>query len=193
MKNNLPVIIMASGRSSRFGEDKLLYYLSGKPVICHVFDAVKSAGFENVIAVVRTEKAARIAVTYGFQLVMNDDEFFFTSETVRKGMEKVETGAKGVMLIVADQPYISPETLNGMAEAFYSKPRTILRAAFDGRAGNPVIFPEKYFEELKNLTENENGRTVIKRHQEDIILYEVGSKAELYDIDTKEDLKGDIQ
>ena len=49
--------------------------------------------------------------------------------------------------------------------------------------GNPCLFPARFFPELMELREDHGGSTVIRRHEEDLVLLEVDG-AELYDVDT---------
>ena len=57
----------------------------------------------------------------------------------------------------------------------------------NGVRGNPCIFPARFFPELIALREDHGGNTVIRRHEEDLLLYEVPAK-ELFDVDTPEQL-----
>lgn len=56
----------------------------------------------------------------------------------------------------------------------------------EGIAGNPVIFHQKYVEELLELTGDIGGKRVLKHHLEDGFYYEVSNEGELRDLDRKE-------
>lgn len=189
MKSKIGVVIMASGRSSRFGEDKLLYEIDGVPIAEHIFRTVKECGFYHVAAVVRSEKLKTLAGKYGFEAIMNDDPEYDTAVTIKKGVSLLPPDCEGVMLFVADQPYLRKETVLEMAETFSKDNSKIYRASFEGEAGNPVIFPCFLREELENLNKNERGMTVIKRHPDIVEYSEAQSKNELFDIDKKEDVQ----
>jgi len=49
MTNNLKTYILSGGKSSRFGENKLLFPLNGKPVLQYVIDAVSSFSEEIIL------------------------------------------------------------------------------------------------------------------------------------------------
>ena len=55
------------------------------------------------------------------------------------------------------------------------------------RRGNPVIFPQEFFDELKVLRGERGGGAVMAAHRERIMLYQLENEAELTDIDTASD------
>ena len=54
---------------------------------------------------------------------------------------------------------------------------------------SPVIFPNKYIDELKKLPPHKGGGYVINNHPDEVILVPAYSKVELLDIDTNEDMQ----
>ena len=52
-----------------------------------------------------------------------------------------------------------------------------------GRMGNPVIFAYKYYEELKKLEGDVGGKCVLKKHLDDVQMFEM-SASELKDLDS---------
>ena len=55
------------------------------------------------------------------------------------------------------------------------------------RRGNPVIFPQEFFRELRTLEGERGGGAVMAAHRERIMLYQLENGAELMDIDTASD------
>ena len=55
------------------------------------------------------------------------------------------------------------------------------------RRGNPCIFPKAYFDELCSLSGDKGGRSVIERHEDALVLFEVDA-SELRDVDTPKDI-----
>ena len=74
-------------------------------------------------------------------------------------------------------------------ELWRSQPYNIAAVAHGGVRGNPCVFPARFFPELLELREDHGGNTVIRRHEEDLVLLEV-TEEELTDVDTPEALKG---
>lgn len=65
----------------------------------------------------------------------------------------------------------------------------IWRASFDGVPGAPVLFPSWVFDELRSLPRGKGGGFVAKAHAECVRTIEVSSEWELFDVDTRDDLR----
>lgn len=179
--NNISVIVLASGLSKRFNGNKLLYKLNGKPMIEHTFEKLSKIDFDKVNVVSRYKKVLSISDKYNFNRVFNDDETNDTAITIKLGMENVNDSL-GVMLIVSDEPYLKQESLEKLVNVFLNNNDKICVLSFNNEPRNPIIFPKKYFNELKSLSKNEKGKNVTNKHLEDLILVETDEK-ELEDID----------
>lgn len=55
--------------------------------------------------------------------------------------------------------------------------------AWEKQRGNPVVFHEKYVDELLALEGDTGGREVLKRHPQDLFLCQVPDAQELKDYD----------
>ena len=87
------------------------------------------------------------------------------------------------MFAVADQPYLTRESLENMVETWEVSKKGILVSENAGRMGNPVIFARKYYEELKNLEGDVGGKYVLKKHLDDVQMFEM-PESELKDLDS---------
>ena len=68
-----------------------------------------------------------------------------------------------MMFMVADQPYLSYQTLNKMIDTFNQSSYSICSLMFKDRVGNPVIFSKDYFNELYSLKEDQGGRKIVNK------------------------------
>lgn len=177
-------VIKASGVSARFGGNKLLAPLWGKPLICHLLDSLPQA-LARTVVVTRQEAIAALARERGLHAVLHD--FPRVSDTIRLGTAAM-MDLDGCMFCGGDQPGLRQDTLRAMLAAFASNPGRIHRLSFGEKPGSPVIFPSFLYPELLSLTGEETGSTVIRRHRELVSLVEAASERELMDVDTREDL-----
>jgi CTP:molybdopterin cytidylyltransferase MocA len=184
----LGCIILASGHSKRFGSDKLLHPFNGYPLCEHCFSAVSRVSFHSAAVVTRSGAVAALADRYGILPVMNPDATDDTAVTIRLGLDIMSTDLDGVMFCVADQPFLKKESIEALKQAFRLDMRRIVRLGWQGRAGNPVLFPSSLFPELRALPPGESGRFVIDRHPGLVLLVEAREERELKDIDRPEDL-----
>ena len=65
----------------------------------------------------------------------------------------------------------------------------IWRTSFDGVPGAPVLFPSWAFDELCSLPRGKGGGFVAKMHAEYVRTIEVSNEWELFDVDTRDDLR----
>ena len=179
-------IVMASGIGRRFGANKLLEELAGKPLYRWALEAIPSELFRQVIVVTGHAPVAAAALERGFQVIRNNRPEDGVSRTIRLGLEAVENCA-GALFMTADQPLLTAETLEKLTSAFQGEPECIHAAASDGIRGNPCLFPRKFFPELMELQGDRGGAAVIRSHPECLRLIEVPSE-ELFDCDTPEAL-----
>jgi len=184
----LGCVIMASGQSKRFGEDKLFLPVDGVPMVKHALDAVPRGVFEIVAVVYRESKLGDMASESGFIGVLNPDDGEDVSTTIRVGLSTMPDGLEGCMFMVCDQPLLTSDSIRKLVEAFYAAPQAIVRLAFGDKEGNPVIFPAALFEELLSLPAFESGRFVINGHRNLVQCVQAAEESELLDIDTPDDL-----
>ena len=186
----LPVaaVIMASGHSTRFGSNKLMAELNNMPMICHTFEHIPKNCFSQVIVVARSEEILDIAKTYGYTTVHNSDNNNDTAVTIRLGLQNLSEECSGCAFLVADQPFLKPESLQRLVQLFQKNPDHICAMSFQGQTGNPVLFPRALFGQLSSLQSHQTGRVILNRNKELLLTCDVGEALELKDIDTQSDM-----
>lgn len=179
-------IILASGASHRFGENKLLAQLNGKSLIRRTLDAVPTACVTQTAVVSPYAEILRLAEEYRFRPVPNDRPQDGVSHTIELGLAALN-GCDGALFLVSDQPLLRRETTEALCHLWLTRPDSIAACAHQGTRGNPCLFPARLFPELRALTGDTGGSAVIRRHLQELILLETAA-AELMDTDTPEAL-----
>jgi molybdenum cofactor cytidylyltransferase len=105
------------------------------------------------------------------------------------GIDALGTEVAGAMIILGDQPLISPQVIDRLAEAFRKDPHKIVAALVHGRRSNPVVFPASLFGELRKVRGDVGGRDVVKRNLHKIVGIDVSDCYDDADLDTPEDLR----
>lgn len=184
--NEIGCVIMASGLGKRFGGNKLMAQLEGKPVIQWVLDATEGLFLHRVV-VTRNKEVEALCKNQGIDVIYH--EFPGRNDTVRLGLEKLAPHVKNCMFCLADQPLLSRETLSSLAMSVEKDKESIWRLTYNDNIGCPVVFPEWTFKELFTLPEGKGGNVVIHNHYESVKNFQAQNMFELKDIDTKEDLE----
>jgi molybdopterin-guanine dinucleotide biosynthesis protein A len=107
-------IILAGGRSRRFGAPKVLVEWEGRPLIEHVVDSVRPA-VSSILVMVKEPGPYRFLERDGVRVVRD-----LTAEThplggIFSGLSAMETGA--AFVCGADMPTIRPELIGALAAA----------------------------------------------------------------------------
>lgn len=185
-------VLLAGGTSSRFGAaNKLLAGLDGEPLVRHAARSLLGAGLPEVVAVVGYEADAVSAslADLDVRVVRNPDYEGGLSTSVTRGVEAAAgAGADGAVFLPADMPSVDPATVELLVDAYRAGMGGALAAAHEGRRGNPVLFAEGHFEELRAVEGDVGGRSVLFGSA-DAALVETGDPGVVEDVDTIEDLR----
>lgn len=190
MEQKIGCVIMASGLARRFGSNKLLHEFRGAPVICRILDTMTKAPLAARVVVTRHPEIRDICESRNIPVLLHD--LPEQSDTVRLGVAyllKSCPGITGCMFAASDQPCLTADSVAKLCHAFEDAPEKIWRLAWQGTAGNPVLFPSSTFEELLHLPVGKGGGAVVKKHPELVCTVEVGDERELIDVDTPEILE----
>ncbi len=180
---NIGCIVLASGESVRFGSNKLLADFRGKPLLTQLLDALPAS--LNAVVVTRSDGVQRLAQERGYHCLWH--RLPEVRDTIRLGLMDLGD-TDGCLFCVGDQPLLTRGTIEKVLAEFAAHPHSIVRAAFAGREGNPVVFPRALYGELNTLAEGEAGVTVIRRHADTVRTVEASFAEELADADTPEAL-----
>ena len=120
-------IVLAGGFSNRFGEDKGVLELAGKPLLRHVVDAVRDKVDEVVVVTSSEERVEKYAA-----LVAGSVRFAVDQSELRGPLIGALTGfsvAKGLysLLLPFDTPFVSAEVVSLLFEVCVGKAAAIPR------------------------------------------------------------------
>ena len=180
-------LIMAAGNASRFGSNKLAAKVDGKMLIEHALETVPREEFARVTVVTQYDEVLVLARRFGFTVLVNPFPEWGASHTVRLGTEAM-ADCDAILYQVADQPLLQAGTVRRIVDAWQEHPNCITAAAHNGKRGNPCLFPSRFFPELCALEADRGGSSVIRRHEDALLLVEAEER-ELFDCDTKQALE----
>jgi len=186
-------VLMASGKSLRYGTNKLLERLGGRELILHTAYHLREAGVfvsENreacleIVAVTNDTAVRTLLTAHGFACVSPLGAR--KSDTMHAGLRAFASPA-GFLFMPADQPLLRPETIRAMALRFLEAPGTVMRLSFKGVCGSPVIFPYAMKEELLCYEGEKGGRELLR--PDAFGKFEAINEWELWDADTPESME----
>ena len=193
----ISLVLLAVGNSRRFGGNKLLENIDGTPMYLHIVNEVEMQGealFCQKIIVTQYEKIASAMEKRGYIVVKNPHSELGISSSVKLGLARAESGAftegagRAVCFAVCDQPYLKGNTVRLFLKEWEKSGKGMGCVSFQGKLGNPAVFSEKYFKELRRLEGDKGGKKVISMYPEDVYIYETEDRRELEDIDIRRNL-----
>ena len=180
-------VLMAAGPARRFGRNKLLYPIDGIPLIERTMAALPASLFFRAVVVSAYPDILSRAAERGYLPVENTVSAEGQAASVRLGLAALGE-MDAALFAVCDQPHLTTNSIIRLINSFLDSPDHICALSWQGRRGNPVIFPASCFSELAALTGDVGGGSVIRAHPSLLRLVEAASPDELRDIDTPADL-----
>ena len=188
-------IILAAGESRRMGKQKMLLPYGGKTVIEHIVTQVLQCGVGG-ITVVLGHDAGEIAAKLTplpVQRVVNDEYAGGMITSVRHGLETVppETGA--ALIVLGDQPDITPAVVDQLIKGFRRAGKGIVVPLFEGRRGHPILVSTNYRDAVMTRYEDTGLRGLLVDNREDVAEISVDHPGILQDMDTPKDYARELR
>jgi len=186
----IAAIVLAAGRATRMGSNKLCAELDGEPIIRRVVRAAVSSSARPVIVVVGDQADRVTAALAGLdvQLVRNPDFAQGMSTSLRAGIAAAGA-ARGALIVLGDMPMITAAHLDALITAVGDAgDDAILVPTCERKRGNPVLWPQHDFAEIAALTGDVGARALLERHADRVRLVPLDDPAILTDVDTPEAL-----
>ncbi len=183
-------VVLAAGRGTRFGGDKVVAPLRGTAVVRHVVDRLQAGGLAPIVVIVApgSEEARRALDGTGVAIVENPQRDEGLSASLRLGVASLPETIDGFVVALGDQPDIDPQLVTRMVDVWRdSNAAAVVPEYADGR-GNPVLFDDTMRRHLAQLTGDAGARELLERMGDRVVTLSVEGKAPR-DVDTPEDLR----
>lgn len=191
----IAAVVLAAGLSRRMGTQKLLLPFAGRTVIAHIIDQLQSARMEAIHVVVGADGARVAAALAGrpVTLVPNPDpEGGGMLSSVRCGLASLPAECAAALIVLGDQPALTPETVVSVIQAFDSAAQRIIVPIHGGRRGHPLLIPRCFFSEIQTRFDDAGLRGLLQAHPNQIHELELSNTAVLSDMDTPADYQREL-
>ena len=183
----ISAIVLAAGQATRFGRCKQLVLVDGKALLDRVLDNLRASKIDDIIVVLGAHaEEIRGQISFdGVRVVMNPDFADGMSTSIQAGLRALPESADAAMIVLADQPFVTPRTLDLLIDE-YSRVRPMgLVPTYNNVRGNPAIVSRALFGEMMNLRGDTGARSIFGH---DVMTLPVDDRGVTMDIDTMEDL-----
>jgi molybdenum cofactor cytidylyltransferase len=185
---NIVAIILGAGQSRRMGAvNKLLAEIDGRPMVSHVVATARKSKVHRILVVTgyEQERLQTALTDYDVEFIHNPDYAEGLSTSLSVAVSALDDDTDAAVVCLGDMPGVSPEHINALINAFDPNAgRQICIPTFNGKWGNPVLWDQRFFSAMQNVSGDVGARHLIGEHQD--VLYEVPIKdnAVITDLDT---------
>lgn len=185
-------IILAAGNSSRMGQSKQLLKINDEELLVRTVKTVAASGLLNTeITVVlgsNYEQHRDIISPLNVNIEHNMDWTNGMGSSLKYGLKKImEQKPAGVLILVCDQPLLTPEHIQSIIHQFQTSPQSIVASHYNNTNGVPAIFPSSLFEQLLMIADDQGAKKVLQQNQNSLISVDFPDGA--IDLDTPDDYK----
>lgn len=188
--NETAIVLLAAGASERLGQPKQLLRFGHQTLLGKMAEVALSAHLGPVVAVLGAFYEKTVAALHGpgVEMVKNEDWATGMGGSIACGVCHVQAqhpAAARVLILLCDQPFVTPELLTRLVEKQQSSGALIVASSYGGTVGPPALFNQQLFGELAALHGKQGAKVVIRNHLDS--LAEVPFPDGAVDIDTMED------
>lgn len=181
-------VLLAAGRGSRFGSQKLLAQLPDGRAVVEAAAITLQKKSERTIAVVADEgEVAALLRRVGCEIVINPRAPEGMGTSIAAGAA-ASRDAAGWLIALGDMPYVQPDTITQVHDRLASTGGIVIPSV-ETRRGHPVGFAARYFDELIALCGDEGARKIVAAHRDAVHLLPVQDHGIVADIDRPEDIR----
>jgi CTP:molybdopterin cytidylyltransferase MocA len=185
-------IVLAAGQSSRMGTPKALLELRGETFLARTVDALRAGGCDPVIVVTgsREDPTARgiaeVAEAIGASVTINPVPESEQIDSLRRALAVLVGQPIAVVVTPVDSPDPPAEIVERLLRTI-ADGAALAIPTFGGRRGHPLALAGGLIPELMDGELPEGLRTIIRRHEDELVEVRTDDSRVLLDVDTPED------
>lgn len=181
-------VLLAAGTATRFGANKQLAEFRGEPLARRAMRlATEVCGNRTILVTGHEWQAVSAACRpYPGFFVVNDAYADGLGTSLALGVQAIRHTAGAILVLLADQPFISARHLRALAATWSGQDQEIVASAYANTTGVPALFAAGCFEQLGSLSGDSGARDLL--HDARYSLRTLAFDDAATDIDTPDDL-----
>jgi molybdenum cofactor cytidylyltransferase len=184
------IILLAAGGSSRLGQPKQLLPYKGQTLLQNTLSVALTSNAQSAMVVLGANAniLQKEITDSKIHVIVNNDWQEGMASSIRAGVKAITEicpSIEGVILLVCDQPFVNSALLNNLITAHQKTGKEIVACTYGNTFGPPVFFHHSLFAELLQLKGDRGARSIVQKHLDNMeaIPFPEG----IFDIDTEGD------
>jgi molybdenum cofactor cytidylyltransferase len=182
----ISAIVLAGGKSTRMGQNKLLLPWDGSSVIRHVVGILSTCPFVEIIVVTGYDAASvekELSKTKA-AFVRNEAYELGMATSIKIGLSATDAQADAILIALGDMPLIQESLIQESLRR--ADPNSIIVPRKGDRLGQPITFGSRFISDLLRLHGDRGAKLLLAQHGESIDFIDVDDEKIFDDIDTAE-------
>ncbi|MGB3723417.1 MAG: molybdopterin-binding/glycosyltransferase family 2 protein [Pacificimonas sp.] len=151
-------LILAAGRATRMGANKLHEDLAGQPLLTRTVAA--ASALPRLVVTGHQAERTRALLPEGIVTIHAEDHADGLSASLGAGIVAIPPDWDAALIMLGDMPLIEPELIAAMTGAAKTQDDIVI-PTFEGRRGNPVLWGRRHFPALAALEGDMGGKPVL--------------------------------
>jgi molybdenum cofactor cytidylyltransferase len=181
-------VLLAAGRSTRMGGNKLLFELEGESVLRGAVRRCLAAGLAPVLVVLGHDAKRAAAQLAGLicDSVVNPEPARGMTSSLRTGIVALPATVSAAVAVLPDMPFVTAAMLTAMVDRYRRGGALLVVSRYEGVVAPPTLFDRRLFQELLELPDDDAPSLVVERHLHEAAKLDWPAAA-LLDLDSPED------
>ncbi|MCC7117265.1 MAG: nucleotidyltransferase family protein [Anaerolineales bacterium] len=179
----ISAIILAAGKSTRMGQNKMLMKWGNATVLETVLGTLRDAGVEDLVLVAGRELQVE---GDGLRVVINESADEMLS-SIQLGLRSQKAESEAALICLGDQPQMESASVRAVCAAYQSNKSNLVAPSYHMRRGHPWLIARPLWDEVLKMGNAQSPRDFLKRHADEIHYVNVATPTILQDLDTPAD------
>jgi molybdenum cofactor cytidylyltransferase len=162
-------VVLAAGLSSRMGRNKMLLDLGGQTLVRRPVGTAIAAGLDPVLVVVghESERVRAAVADLACTPVVNPQFSEGMNTSLRAGIAALPEDVAAAVVLLGDMPLVDAAMIRALVARFRQGRVPLVISTYGGVVAPPIVYGRSLFSELRALTAEVCGKSVVKNHRAD--------------------------
>ena len=181
-------IILAAGQANRFGSQKLLALLGGRPLVQHVIDAANASSLEDIVLVVGADDLVAHLDPGRTRTVRNPDPVRGLASSLQLGLSVLDDQLHAALVLLGDMPDVTTALIDELVARGRETRASAVVSSWRGRRSPPAVLHRSLWPAAFALSGDVGMREILAGRDDVAVVDVTPALGSLADVDVPSDL-----